>query len=374
MNLLAHRNLFRDKIRLTVTLTGMVLALVLIVVEMGLFVGFRKEISSVLDHSHADLWVTARRVPYFDIGIFLNERKLYQVKSAAGVADAEKFILQWSRWNRLDSRQQQIEVIGFNPDAGIGGPWNVVEGRVQDVKTPDGVIVDEFYKNILGITAIGEVFEINGHRARVVGFTRGIRAFTTSPYVFTSLHSALGYAQMRADQTTYIVVRITPGANPEEVRKAILERVEGVDVLTTAEFSQRTRRYWTYTTGAGLALLSGALLGLIVGFVVVAQTMYATTMDHLKEFGTLKAMGASNSYVCGVILVQAIIGGLIGYGIGMILSTLVIRFAQSAGAVILITWWIGVGTFFLNLFMCAGAALISIKKVMGIDPAMVFKA
>ena len=370
---LAQRNLLHDKVRLTVTLTGIVFAVVLIVIELGLYVGFTQTTSSLIDHSGADLWVTSTHVPYLELGTPFNERKLYQVKAVPGVADAEKFINRYTRWNRLDGAQETVQVMGFNPDAGLGGPWNVVEGSVHDLKTPDGVIVDEVYKKKLGVSRVGEVFEINGHRARVVGFTRGIRDFTTDPYVFTSFRHAQDYTPLRSDQTTYILVKTEPGANVDEVRRNILARVKDVDVLTSAEFSRRTQRYWTFTTGAGIAILLAAVLGLIVGFVVVAQTIYATTMDHLKEFGTLKAMGAPNSYVYKVILIQAAVGAVIGYTLGMIISGFVIRFAQPAGAPILMNAWMAISTFLLTLLMCAGAAMVSINKVTRLDPAMVFK-
>ena len=211
---LARRNLLHDKIRLAVTLTGVVFAVVLIAVELGLFFGFTQTTSSLIDHSGADLWVTARHVPYLELGVSLNERKLYQVKAVPGIADAEKFINRGTRWNRLDDGQEQIYVVGFNPDAGMGGPWNVVQGSVADLRTPDGVIVDEFYKKKLGVTSIGEVFEINRHRARVVGFTNGIRSFTTQPYVFTNVQHAQDFAALREDETTYLLVRTEPGAKP----------------------------------------------------------------------------------------------------------------------------------------------------------------
>ncbi len=369
---LAWRNLFHDKLRLAVTLTGIVFALVLIIVESGLFIGFSETTSCLIDHSRVDLWVTSRNVSYFDLATPLPERRLYQVKRVPGVSNAEKYIVHWARWNCPD-HQQEIQIVGFNPDSGMAGPWNLVQGSVQDLKTPDGVIVDDFYKKKLGVSGIGEVFEVSGHRARVVGFSHGIRAFTTSPYVFTAFRHAQDYALMKEDQTSYITVKLERGADIEEVRANILANVKDVDVLTGPEFSRKTQRYWTFTTGAGIALLLAAVLGLAVGFVVVAQTIYATTMDHLKEFGTLKAMGASNAYVCGVILTQALIGAVMGYAMGIIISSCVVHVAQPAGAPILMNWWMALGSFFLTLLMCSAAALISINRVIRLDPATVFK-
>jgi len=370
---LARRNLFHDRVRLTVTLTGIVFAVVLIVVELGLFVGFTTTTSNLIDHSGADLWVTSQHVPYIEQGVAFSERKLYQVRATPGVEKADKVVVAWGEWQHPDGRRESVQVVGIDPDEPFLQPWNLVEGTVDDLKQPDAIILDEMYKKKLGVNGIGQVFEINGHRARVVGFTHGIRTFTTAPYVFTRFKPAQGYARIPEEKTVYILVRISPGENLEQVRAAISSRVTDVEVLTTPEFSRMTRFYWMFTTGAGVAVLLAALLGLVVGFVVVAQTIYATTMDHLKEFGTLKAMGAPNSYVYKVILTQAAISAVIGYVLGMIVSAFVVQASQHGGAAILLPWPMAVGMFFLTLLMCTGAALVSINKVTRLDPAMVFK-
>jgi putative ABC transport system permease protein len=370
---LARRNLFHDKIRLAVTLTGIVFAVVLIVVELGLFIGFTVTTSSLVDNSGADLWVTSKHVPYVELGVPFSERKLYQVRAVPGVAQAEKFIARWTQWKRADGRKESVQIVGFNPDTRIGGPWNLVAGSVQDLRTPDTVIVDEIYKSKLGVSRVGEVFEVNDHRARIAGFTRGIRAFTTSPYVFTTFKRAQDYTRVPAGQTIFVLVKTVPGANLEQVRRDILERVKDVDVFTTPEFSRMTRFYWMFTTGAGVAVLLAALLGLIVGFVVVAQTIYATTVDHLREFGTLKAMGAPNRYVYKVIIEQAALSAFLGYLLGMTASIFVVRASQHGGAAIVLPWPMAIGMFFLTLGMCVAAALVSINKVTHLDPAMVFK-
>lgn len=370
---LAQRNLFHDKVRLAVTLTGIVFAVVLIVVELGLFVGFTETTSNLIDNSGADLWVTSKHVPYVEQGVPFSERKLYQVRAVPGVGMAEKLISRWVTWKNPDGRQESVQIIGMNVDEPLARPWNLVQGTAQDLKRPDAIIMDEIYKQKLGVDHAEQVFEINGKRARVVGFTRGIRAFTTSPYVFTTFKRAQEYANIPDDQTIYILVKLAPGANLEQVRHDILARVRDVDVVTNQQFSHMTQFYWMFTTGAGVAVLLAALLGLVVGFVVVAQTIYATTMDHLREFGTLKAMGAPNSYVYKVIIKQAAISAVIGYFLGMIVSVFVVHASQKGGAAILMPPPMAVGMFFLTLFMCIGAALVSINKVTRLDPAMVFK-
>ena len=145
-----------------------------------------------------------------------------------------------------------------------------------------------------------------------------------------------------------------------------------MDVWTAAEFSRMTRVYWMFTTGAGIAVLLAALLGLIVGVVIVAQTIYATTVDHLREYGTLKAIGASNGYLYTVIIQQAVISGAIGYVLAMGVSWFVVRGSAHRGAAILVTWPLALGMLGLTLLMCVGAALVSINKVTRLDPAVVF--
>lgn len=373
MSNLAWRNLVHDKVRLSVTLTGIVFAVVLIVVELGLFVGFTTTTSGLIDESQADLWIASARVGYVEVGVPFSERKVYTVLATPGVAQASKYIARFSQWKRPDGRQESVQVVGFDPDQRLGGPWNLASGTEDALKESDNVIIDELYQEKLGVDHVNQVVEINGRRARVVGFTRGIRSFTTSPYVFTSFKSAQSYTGLASDQTMFLLVNVAHGANVQAVREALAARLPDSDVHTTAEFSSMTRQYWMFTTGAGVAVLLAAVLGLVVGVVVVAQTIYATTMDHLKEYGTLKAMGATNGYLYRVIIQQAVASAVVGYVLAMGVSYFVVKGSQSGGAAIMVPPQMVAGMFVLTVAMCVGAALVSINKVTRLDPAMVFK-
>jgi len=370
---LAWRNLFHDKVRFSVTLTGIVFAIVLIIVQIGLFLGFSTATTAVIDHSGADLWIGSKHVPYIETGAAFSERKLYPVLATPGVQTATKYVVRWSQWKRADGSNEGVLIVGFNPDQPLGGPWNIVAGSVAALKAPDAVMIDTFYQQKLQVTHLGQVVEIDGRRARVVGFTQGIRSFTTSPYVFTTFKNGQNYAQLREDQTIYILVKAVPGTEIAALKRRLAALDKDVDVFTTAEFSRRTRFYWMFTTGAGIAVLLAALMGLVVGVVVVAQTIYATTMDHLREFGTLKAMGASNRYIYRVILKQAVLSAVIGYAVALVVSVFVVRGSESGGAAILFPWELGAVMFFVALAMCIGASVVSINKVTKLDPAMVFK-
>jgi putative ABC transport system permease protein len=370
---LARRNLFHDRFRLVVTLTGIAFSVVLMAVQWGLFEGFSSSTTGVIDHSRADLWIAAKNTTYLEQAIPFNERKYYQVLATPGVGEAIKYIVRWTYWKESNGHTEAIAVVGGDPDAFMGGPYNLVAGDIQQLKQPNAVIIDRIYADKLDAHAIGDMVEINGYRAKVVGFTDGIRAFTTAPYVFTTFKRALDYTIIADDQTTFILVKAAPGVNIGQLKAELQRRLPDNDVFTTAEFSASTAHYWMFGTGAGIAVLMAAALGLIVGISVVAQTIYATTIDHIREYGTLKAMGAPNRYVLGVIMEQAAIAAVLGYAIGMVVSLFVVHGASKGGANILLTWQTAVGLFFLTLFMCTTAAVVSVKKILSLDPATVFK-
>jgi putative ABC transport system permease protein len=373
MSLLACRNLFHDKVRLAVTLTGIAFSVVLMVVQWGLFRGFSTSTTSVIDNSGADFWIMAKNTAYLEQALPFNERKYYQVLATPGVATAAKYIVLFANWKEPSGRTESVGLVGCDPDLPLGLPWGMVAGDVLQLKQPNAVIVDRIYADKLDAHVIGARAEIDEYRARVVGFTNGIHTFTTSPYVFTSFKNALDYTRLDDSQLNFVLAKAAPGVDIKKLKTDLQARLPDNDVYTTAEFSAMTRHYWMFTTGAGVAVLMAAALGLIVGIAVVAQTIYATTMDHIREYGTLKAMGAPNSYVLGVIMTQAAIAAVIGYVVGMAVSLFAVRGGESAGAYILLNWQSAVGLLFLTLGMCLTAAVVSVNKVLSLDPAIVFK-
>jgi putative ABC transport system permease protein len=370
---IAWKNLFHDRARLVVTLVGIVFALVLILVQFGLFLGFLETSSNIVARSNADLWITAPAIPHVNGGNPLNEAARYKALSVSGVARVEKYTLFFVVWKLPTGAQESIQIVGFPLESGMGGPWDVTAGSIADLQGEDTVIVDELYKSKLGVTELGQTFEIMGRRARVVGFTRGIRSFTTSPYVFTSFKNSQNYAQLAENQTIFFVVRLAEGAQPVVVKQALKERLPELDVYTNAEMLAKTQNYWVFSTGAGVTTLMGAILGLVVGIVVVTQTIYSATVDHIREFGTLKAMGASNGNIYTVILTQAALSALMGYAVAIGISLTVARASESGDALILLPPEISAGALLLALGMCAGASVLSIHKATRIDPAMVFR-
>jgi putative ABC transport system permease protein len=370
---LAWRNLFHDKARFAVTSVGIVFALVLVLVQMGLFLSFLEMSANIVERNGADLWIGAPNIPYVHAGSALPESIRWQALSLPGVQAVHRYAIFFVNWKLPSGAQEGIQILGFEP-GGPGAPWNVTLGSPEDLRLPDTVMLDELYAPKLGITHPGQTVEISNVRARVVGFTRGIRSFTTQPYIFCSFKSAQRYIGVANHQAIFLLVKLAPGADPARIQPLLQARSKGFQVYTAAEMLSLTRHYWMLETGAGLTTLMGALLGLIVGIVVVAQTIYAATMDHLREFGTLKAMGASNGRIHQVILIQATVSAVLGYSLAIAIAWMVADASSSLQAPVLLPPELAAATLLLAVFMCVAASVVSIRKATRIDPAMVFRS
>lgn len=370
---LAYRNLVHDRLSLLVTLTGIVFSVVLVAVQCGLYIGSERTIAAMLDETHnADLWVVPVGTKSFDDPSFLTGREKFGVLSIPGVAGVEELVVGFAAWRKPRGGSTAVLLVGSS-HAGDGlKPWNVVEGSVEELAAPGAVAVDDTYFTDLGITRLGDRAEINNTSVTVGAVTHAIRSFTTLPYVFTSLPRARAYLEAAPEQASYTLVKVAPGSDIEDVRQRIQARLANAEVLTHDEFRTRSVDYWLFQTGAGGALIAGALLGLIVGIVIVTQTLYSSTKDHLNEFATLRALGGSAGYIQKVIIYQALMSAFLGYAVGMALSLAVIWASQYTTLLIVMTPKLAMLLLAVTVGMCVFAAISAIFKVTRIDPAGVF--
>jgi putative ABC transport system permease protein len=367
------RNLFHDRIRLIVTLVGILFSIVLVAVQLGLYLGAKRMIVDMIDNAHGELWITTYGAKSFEEGgILLTPRERHAALAAPGVKAVVPLVVMFAEWRKPAGGSTNAVLVGTNPEDGGLAPWNVVEGQPDAMSAPDGVLVDKSYLTDLGITGVGDVAQVEQGRVRVRGLTDGIRSFTMAPYLFTTLNRARALLGMPGENSTFFLVQLQPGANQETVRADLKSRLSGTEVLSKAEFRDRSLDQWLFSTGAGVALIGGAILGLIVGVVIVAQTLYSSTKDHLNEFATLRALGSSSGYIIKVILAQAALSGLIGYILGMAIAMVVVAFSVQTALPILMTPALALFLFAITLGMCAISAVSAIVKVTKIDPAMVF--
>jgi putative ABC transport system permease protein len=281
-------------------------------------------------------------------------------------------VIGFADWRMPSGGTTPVFIVGSDLRTGGLHPWNLVEGRVEALSIPNAVAVDRSYFERLGIAGLGAAAEIRQQKVVVAALTNGIRSFTTTPYVFMTLDRARAYTGISADKTTYFLVRLAANADANTVRRRILQYIPDVEVLTSAEFRDRSRSFWLFGTGAGAALFAGALLGIIVGTVIVAQTLYASTKEHLNEFATLRAIGSSAGYIHKVIIWQALLSAVIGFSVAAGIGAMVVDLTAATALPIVITWGLMIILFLLTVVMSVTSAIAAIVQVTRIDPAMAF--
>jgi putative ABC transport system permease protein len=373
---LARKLLLHDRLRFAVAIAGVSVSVMLVLVQVGLYFGFMDTASSIIDASTADLWVTKKGNESFEFASPFDERTLYKVSSVDGVERTDRVLLNFAQLKLPDGGDLGVQVVGVETAPGrapLLAPWHVVAGDAQRLSEPGAIVVDRSEYAKLKIDRVGTTTEIGGVRAEVVAMTQGIRSFTTSPIVFTDMRTARSFMpQLGGESVTYVLVKVAPGADVAQV-KARIDALPHLAAFTTAEMSDRTRTYWSARTGVGAGFFTTAVLGVIVGFVVVGQILYSGTLQYLKEYGTLKAMGARNSAVVQVILSQAMISAALGFVVGGILAVGMQWVMAHANLSISLFPGLYVATAIITAAMCSFAALMSIVKVLRLDPASVFK-
>jgi len=373
---LARKLLFHDRLRFAVAIAGVSVSVMLVLVQVGLYFGFMNTASSIIDASHADLWVGKAGNESFEFATPFDERTLYKVASVPGVERTERVLMNFAQFKLANGGDLGVQVVGVETTPGVQpmlGPWNVIDGDVGRLREAGAISVDRSEYKKLGIDSIDHVTEVTGVRAHVVALTQGIRSFTTSPIVFADMRTARSFMPGLGDSAvTYVLVKVKPGVPVADVKAAISD-LPHLAAYTTSEISERTRTYWSSRTGVGAGFFTTAVLGVIVGFVVVGQILYSGTLQYLREYGTLKAMGARNGAVIRVILSQAMISAAIGFVFGGVLA-LGMR-AAMAKANLSVALFPGLygATLVVTIAMCSFAALLSIVKVLRLDPASVFK-
>jgi putative ABC transport system permease protein len=369
---LAFRNLFHDRVQLIVTLVGILFSVVLMAVQLGLYLGARSMIVATIDRADGDVWVMAYGTKNFEEAQPIDARLRYTALATPGVVKATPLVSSFTEWRKPQGGSNLTVMIGSDAEDGALVPWNVIEGDISGIGARDAVFVDRTYLPDLGINGMGDTAQVGGSRVKVAGITDGIRSFTTSPFVFTTLNRAKTLLGMPSDKITYVLAKVAPGVSHETVRDQLRATLSDVEVLTKAEFRARSLNHWLFATGAGIALLGGAVLGLVVGTVIVAQTLYGSTKDHINEFATLRALGSSSGFIHKVILAQAGLSAVLGYSLGMIVALGIVFATTDTALPILMTPALAALLFALTVIMCAVSAIAAINKVTKIDPVVVF--
>jgi putative ABC transport system permease protein len=372
---LAVKNLLHDKLRSTMTIAGVAFAVTLVFVQVGLFLGILDNASVTIDHIGADLWVTSRNTPNVDFAHGFPETRLQRVRSITGVERADNLLVQFLNLTLPDGAEEGMLVYGLEDFARWGIPWNVESGDLADLKRGDYMFLDASAERRFGPFAVGDYREVMNYRVKIIGRTHDALSFTTSPLAFLDYELVQKLAGERmTGRTTYVLVRLAPGADAEAVKSEIRRRLPYNDVYTRAEWAARSRSYWVASTGIGLNMYLTVFLGCLVGVVVVTQTLYTSTMEHIKEFGTVKAIGGSNRDIYRILGAQALIAAVIGFVAGRAMAFALAPAMARIRLKLIIPPEFAAVVFVGTVLLCLAAALVSFRKVAKIDPALVFRA
>jgi putative ABC transport system permease protein len=369
----ALRNLLDARGRFAATVAAIGVSVFLMLFQGSLLAGFLRAAGRIIVAADADLWIMARGVPCVDFPAPLPSRLRELARGDPDVAHAFRLITGFVWWQRPDGLRRTVALVGADEAVGPGLPLPRQPG--SPALLPDAVVADRGTLRALGVAVTGDVVGIGGRRASLAGIVEDFGSFLGSPYAFTGFEDARRVLRIDDGTTGFVALRLAAGADPETTRRRLQRRFADFDVRTGNEFARASGLYWMTQTGAGGAIGLAALLGFVVGAVVISQTVYATTMERIEEFATMRALGASDVHLGVVVLTQSIACGLLGTLFGLTITWPLCRLARRyvvswvhtpPVAVMAVIGATGV--------MCLLAAWIPMRTALRVDPGRVFRA
>jgi putative ABC transport system permease protein len=371
---LARKNLLHDRLRFAITVAGVAFAVTLVLVQVGLFLGLLDKATVTIERASADIWVTSHETPNVDFAHTFPETTVLRVRGVPGVARADNLIVSFMNIQLPSGAEEGCLVYALEDFTAWNLPWAVNEGEVRDLGRGRYILMDRSAERRFGAFSVGEYREILGRRFKIIGTTSGAASFTTAPIVFMDFDAAQEQLETLRNRASYVLVKLAPGADAAAVAAEIRRIAPYNDVYTKAEWARRSRTYWVVSTGLGMNMGITVFLGILVGIVVVAQTLYTSAVEHVKEFGTVKAIGGSNWDIYRILGEQAVIAAVVGFALGGVMSWAMRPLMAKLHLSILVSPAFAGTVFAGTVLMCLGAAMLSFRRVARIDPALVFRA
>lgn len=386
MNRIALKMLMGDRAKYFGIVIGLTFASFLITQQLAIFVGLMNRTVSFMDDTALpDIWVMDSKVQFIDDIKPLQDTELYRVRGVQGVQWAVPLYKGLLKARLENGSFQTCNVVGLDDASLIGGPAEMVEGKLADLRKADGVIIDEYAaKGKLARPApepggkptplkVGDTLELNDHRGVVVGICKVSRTFQSQPVVYTTYSRATTFAPRERKLLSFVLVKGAPGADQAELCARIKSET-GLQAYTATGFKWMTINYFMKNTGIPINFGIAVILGFLVGTAIAGQTFYNFTLDNLKYFGALKAMGASNFTLLRMILLQSSLVGCIGYGLGVGLAALMGFATRNTELAFMLPWQLLVISGSAVIIICAASAMLSLYKVFRLEPAIVFKS
>ena len=378
MNFVAVQMLLGDRAKYLGLIFAVAFSTFLMSHQSSIFAGImRRTTSQIMDVPDANLWVMDRKTQYFDEVKALTDDDLYRVRGVTGVEWAVPLFKGQPRAKALDGNFRVVIMLGVDDATLVGAPRNMVLGSVNDLRRPDAVIIDQVgYEFFFPKQPyqLGKTLELNDHRATIVGIYNSSAPFQNLPVFYSRYSQAITYVGRERNLLSFVLAKAAPGISEAEACRRI-EAATGLHAATSSEFGWQT--IWYYFAHTGIPINFGITIGiaLVVGTIVAGQTFYIFTLENLKQFGALKAIGVTNWRITGMILLQALMVAVIGYSIGIGMTAAFFEITKNnldlRGFSLL--WQIAVGTGGTVLLIVILASLMSIRRVLVLEPAVVFR-
>jgi len=375
---LGWRLLFGDPAKALGLIFGIAFATLLITQQGALFVGLMLRTQGLIeDAQEVDLWVMDPAVEYLDASQSMRDIELQRVRGVNGVKWAVPMFKTTTPLKTPEGRINNALLIGFDDASLIGATQRFLVGSVEDLRRPDAVAIDRygFVKLWPGEPiAVGKVLELNDRRAEIVAITDAAAAFALQVILYARYSQAVSYAPTGRHQMSFILARAGEGGARTVAQRVTAET--GLKARSSTDFSEMTINYYLKNTGIPVNFGVVIVIGIIVGVAVVGLTMNMFVNDNMRIFGVLKAIGVTNSQIVGMLLTQCAIAAIIGFGIGIGLTAAFFTFAATPTSDLrgfFLPWWIAAGGLFLIVTVVLVASVASLRRVLWVDPAIVFR-
>lgn len=380
MYILALKMLLGDRAKYWMLVGGLAFSSLLMTQQYSVFQGLLSWTTSHMRNMRASIWIVEARVDQVNETKSMRDTDVNRVRSVEGVDFAVPLFQGVLKARAQDGSDKLIQMIGLHSGTLYGRPPRMISGDITQLRLPNAVVIDTLAAEVNRLGSgmgrplrIGDAFEINDREARVVGICETERHFFGYPYVFSSYDQALQYAPRQRKMLSMILAEPKPGLDEVDVARRIMQET-GLRAFTVPQLEKSTLRWVWTNTGIPISFLTTIILGFVVGVAVCGQTFYSFVLENLRNLGALKAMGAGNLLLAGMLLLQSMTVGLIGFGIGIGMTALFgLTIARSGQPPFLIDAAFVFKALAAVLLICALAALFGIRRVARLEPAIVFR-
>ncbi|MCE9589444.1 MAG: ABC transporter permease [Planctomycetes bacterium] len=375
MNRIAIKMLLGDRAKYLSLVFGLAFAVLLITQQGSIFLGLMLRATGILQNiAQPDLWIADPHSEYIGDIRPLDDHDLYRVRSVPGIAWASPLFATRARVDLPDGRHKTAQLLGIDRSTLIGQPPLMLEGRLEDLRQPDAVIIEESSRSKLGGVGVGDVLKLNDQRAVIVGICRAKMGFESNATMYTTYNNALQFTPVGRERMSFILAKVKEGVPIQRVQDTI-NGMTDLAAFTHDGMSDRTINFILKETGIGINFGLTVALGFVVGLVISAATFYQFTLENLRHFAVLKAIGATTATLIRMVILQALVVGLIGYGIGVGIAGAFSLLGRKPGAELAVyfPWELMVGALASMILTVSAGSVLSLRRVITLEPAVVFK-